>query len=100
MRSEQRSSSGSSELTRMTPLPRGGQVVDDAVDVLLGADVDAAGGVVEEEDVGIAQQPAGEQDLLLVAAAEGADRRRRETRTSAPACRPRGRARAAPRRGA
>ena len=78
---EQRSSSGSSELTRMTPLPAAARLVDDAVDVLLGADIDAAGGVVEEQHGGIAQQPARQQDLLLIAAAQRAHRRHRATRT-------------------
>ena len=49
---------------------RGGQLVDDAVDVLLGADVDAARRVVEEEHVGIDEQPSRQQHLLLIAAAQ------------------------------
>ena len=53
---------------------------DELVDVPLGADVDAAGRVVEDNEVGIGLQPLGQDDLLLVAAGQGGDdlsRRRR-----------------------
>ena len=70
MRSQQRSSSGSSELTRMIALAARGQFVDEAIDILLGADVDAARRVVQKEHVGIDQQPAGQQYLLLIAPAQ------------------------------
>jgi len=53
--------------------PGYGELVDEAVDVLLGTDVDAARGFVEEEDVGVVAKEAGEGDLLLVAAGEIAD---------------------------
>ena len=48
--------------------PFGGEVADHLVDLRLGADVDALGGLVEEQDLGLRGQPAGEQHLLLVAA--------------------------------
>lgn len=50
-----------------------GEVVDEALDLGLGADVDAAGGFVEQQDLGLQAEPAGQQDLLLVAAGELAD---------------------------
>ena len=57
-----------------------GERVQQLVDLALGADVDAARRLVEEQDVAIAQQPFGDHDLLLVAAREQAhlllDRRR------------------------
>ena len=49
-----------------------GQRPDELVDLGAGADVDAAGGLVEQQHPAVAQQPAGEHDLLLVAAGEGA----------------------------
>ncbi len=51
----------------------GGEVVDELVDGGFGADVDAAGRFVEEEDVGIVMEEAGEGAFLLVAAGEIAD---------------------------
>ena len=50
-----------------------GQPADHGVELGAGADVDAAGGLVEQQDPAAAQQPAGEHGLLLVAAGEGAD---------------------------
>lgn len=50
-----------------------GEVVDEALDLGLGADVDAPGGLVEQQDLGLQAEPAGQQDLLLVAAGEFAD---------------------------
>ena len=47
-----------------------GEFVEELVDFGLGADVDAAGGFVDDEDVAIAGEPFGEGDFLLVAAAE------------------------------
>ena len=47
-----------------------GQVQDQALDLGLGADVDAAGRLVEDEDLRVRRQPAREDDLLLVAAAQ------------------------------
>ncbi len=49
------------------------QAIDEAVDLRLAADVDAARGLVEEEDVDVVVEQAGERDLLLVAAGEIAD---------------------------
>ena len=41
------------------------------VDLGAGADVDAAGRLVEQQHLGAVDEPAGEQDLLLVAAGQG-----------------------------
>ena len=49
----------------------GGERADERVDLLLGADVDAAGGLVEEEDARAGGEPLADDDLLLVAAGEG-----------------------------
>ena len=54
----------------------GDQLVDDLVDLVLGADVDAARRLVEDEDRRSAQQPFGDHHLLLVAA------RKRDARPS------------------
>ena len=54
-------------------LARGRQPVDQAVDGDAGADVDALRRLVEDEEVGIGEKPAGDDDLLLVAAGEIAD---------------------------
>ena len=45
------------------------------VDLLLGAGVDASGRVVEDQELDAAGEPAGDQGLLLVAAAQRGDRR-------------------------
>ena len=45
-----------------------GEIAQDAVDVRLGADVDAARRLIDDEDARVARQPLGEQHLLLVAA--------------------------------
>src|SRR5690606_12071861 len=47
---------------------------DHLVELRLDADVDAPGRLVEDEDAGVGEQPAGEDGLLLVAAGEFADR--------------------------
>ena len=65
------SSSASLETTR-TPLPRAATAVDDLVDVGAGADVDALGRLVQDDEVGVGLHPLGDHDLLLVAAAQGA----------------------------
>ena len=52
------------------------QLGDLALDVGLRADVDAAGRLVEDDQLRGGRQPAGEQHLLLVAAGEGADEQR------------------------
>ena len=51
----------------------GGLVADHAVDLLLGADVDAAHRVVHDDDAGVGGERAGEERLLLVAAGERED---------------------------
>ena len=51
----------------------GGELLDQAVDLELGADVDAAGRLVQDQDARLAGEPAGEHHLLLVAARELAD---------------------------
>ena len=51
-----------------------GQGPDQGVDLAAGADVDTAGGLVEQQHPAVAQQPAGQHDLLLVAAGQGAHR--------------------------
>ena len=51
-------------------LPGGGQPVDDRVDLVLRAHVDAARRLVEDEHVGIGVDPLRQHDLLLVAARE------------------------------
>ena len=53
--------------------PRFGQIADQALDLGLGADVDAARWIVEEQHPWLEAQDAGEQDLLLVAAGQLAD---------------------------
>ena len=49
-----------------------GEAADEGVDLGAGADVDAAGRLVEQQHPGAVHEPAGEHDLLLVAAGEGA----------------------------
>ena len=60
----------------MTPFPSLGKVEDQLVDLVLRAHVDAAGGLVQQQDLRLGQQPAADDDLLLVAAGERADLRR------------------------
>ena len=57
------------------------EVVDQAVDLDLGADVDAAGRLVEDEDARLRLEPFREHDLLLVAAGERAGLRRDRRRS-------------------
>ena len=52
---------------------RGGELADDPVDLRLRGDVDPARRLVQKQDATLAEQPAGEHDLLLVAAGEQAD---------------------------
>src|SRR6266850_6353042 len=47
-----------------------GQRMEQLVDLALGADIDAARGLVEKQDVAVAQQPFRDHDLLLVAAGQ------------------------------
>ena len=51
-------------------MPVADELGDQPVDLGLGADVDAARGLVEQQHPALAQQPAREHDLLLVAARE------------------------------
>ena len=53
--------------------PLAGQLPDQAQDLGLGAHIDAAGRLVEDQELGVHAEPAGEQHLLLVAAGELAD---------------------------
>ena len=57
-----------------------GQAADELVNLLLGADVEASGWVIENENSGLGVQPFREDDLLLIAAgkveAQGVDVRR------------------------
>jgi hypothetical protein len=64
------SSSGSSEEMTRHRLALGGEPVDDRVDLVLGADVDAAGRLVEDQHVRVGEDPLAEDDLLLVAAGQ------------------------------
>lgn len=50
-----------------------GEVVDEEVEFVFGADVDAAGGFVEDDDVAVTFEPFSEDDFLLVAAGEVLD---------------------------
>src|SRR6266516_2572707 len=52
-----------------------GETMDQAIDLGLGADVDAASGLVEDQNVGVRQHPFTDDDLLLIAAGDGAYRR-------------------------
>ena len=56
------------------------EVGDQPVDLGLGRDVDAARGLVEQQHAALAQQPAREHDLLLVAARQQAHERGRRRR--------------------
>ena len=49
-----------------------GEPTDEGVDLGAGADVDTAGGLVEQQHAGAVHEPAGQHDLLLVAARERA----------------------------
>ena len=66
--------------TTTTATPSSASRADEGVDLGAGADVDAAGGLVEQQHPAAAQQPAGQDDLLLVAAGQGAHRRGRPRR--------------------
>ena len=49
-----------------------GELVDQLINFVLGPDVDASGGFVEDDHLGVALEPLGENDLLLVAAGKRA----------------------------
>ena len=71
MRSLMPSTSGNSELIIKHRLALGGQAVDQQVDFVLCADVDAARRFVKDHDFRVALQPLGQHDLLLVASRQG-----------------------------
>ena len=54
----------------MTPLPWRREVVDDRVDLIFRADVDAARRLVEHQHLRLGEQPFAQHDLLLVAAGQ------------------------------
>ena len=66
------SSSGSSLETSTTRLPSAREAIDQLVDFELGADVDAARRLVEQQHLRLGQQRLAEHDLLLVAAGQRA----------------------------
>jgi hypothetical protein len=53
-----------------TPLPAGGKLKDQAVDLGFCADIDAGGGLIEDEHGSAGLDRPGEQHLLLIAAAQ------------------------------
>ncbi len=69
-RSEPSTTSSRSELMRMTARPLPARSLIERLDLGLGADVDAARGVVKDEQPRGGGQHAGEEHLLLVAARE------------------------------
>ena len=58
----------------MMPMPSRGELADHGVDLGLGADVDAARRLVEDEQRGLGVEPLAQHHLLLVAAGELGDR--------------------------
>ena len=63
------SSSGiSEEIIEHAPCPRRRAALMMRVDLVLGADVDAARRLVEDQHLGVGEQPLGQHHLLLVAA--------------------------------
>ncbi len=54
-------------------MPGGRQLIDQLVDLDLGADVDAARRLVEDQHLGVGQQPLPDDDLLLVSPRKRAD---------------------------
>ena len=68
------STSGSSLETMSTATPSAGQLGEQVVHLGLGADVDAAGRLVDQQHPRAGGEPLGQHDLLLVAAGQGGDR--------------------------
>ena len=64
-----------------------GELVDEAVDFGLGADIDAAGRLVEDQHLGLGLEQAREQHLLLIAAGQAADGHQRLAATRMPSAR-------------
>ena len=62
------SSSGRYELMTMMLLPAAASDLDQFVDLVLAADIDAAGRLVHDEDVAVMMDHPRDSDLLLVAA--------------------------------
>ena len=73
-RSQRPSSSGISLEAMRTPSPCRGELANAGVNLALGADVDAARRLVEQQSRGSAEHFLGEHDLLLIAARQRADR--------------------------
>ena len=73
MRSLIASTSGSSEEMAMTAMPGSRHVEEKIVHLDLGADIDAARRLVDDQHLGPERQPAGQHDLLLVAAGQVGD---------------------------
>ena len=73
---------------RMTAMPSARDGAHQLVDLLLGADVEAAGRMVEDQDARAGLQPLGEHHLLLVAAREVEAQRVDAGRADAQARRP------------
>ena len=57
------------------------QRAEQPIDFRLGADVDADGRFVEDEELGAVVEPFADHDLLLVAARQAGDRRRARRRS-------------------
>ena len=57
-----------------------GEIDDQSIDLVAGADIDALGGFVEEQDARCPHEHAGKEELLLVAAGKMRDRGRRRAR--------------------
>ena len=74
-RLERFSTSGSSDEISQIATPAAARFVEQLVNGDLGTDIDAAGRLVDDQQLAIPGQPFGEGDLLLIAAAQGDDRR-------------------------
>ena len=84
-RSLSRSTSSSSAEMNSTAMPSSAELGDQLLDLGLGADVDAAGRLVEDQQPRLGDQPAGQQHLLLVAAGQVARPARPGRRAGCPA---------------
>ena len=70
MRSQTPISSGISGRNHDNGLALLYQLAEQQVNIALGADIDAAGRLIEDDDIRVVQQPLGDNDLLLVAAGQ------------------------------
>ena len=77
IRSASPSSSGISEEITNKRDPFRGKLGDEAIDFGLGADIDAARGLVEDQHFRAARQPTPKHDLLLIASGQIGHRMRR-----------------------